>query len=155
MDYYSRTVFEFTSPVLGAQDALLGGGRYDELVETLGGKPTPAIGFAAGMERFLIALESIEKTESDPKPDIYFICLKEDGLPAALSLCQKLRRAGKNLVMDSLRRSLKAQLREANKSGACHALILGREEIESNSIIIKDLEKGHQVTVLQLSLIHI
>ncbi len=153
LDYYFRTVFEFTSPVLGAQDALLGGGRYDELVETLGGKPTPAIGFAAGMERFLIALESIEKTESDPKPDIYFICLEEDGLPATLSLCQQLRRAGKNLVMDSLRRSLKAQLREANKSGAGHALILGREEIESNSIIIKDLEKGHQVTVLQSSLI--
>ena len=153
LDYYSRTVFEFTSPVLGAQDALLGGGRYDELVETLGGKPTPAIGFAAGMERFLIALGSIEKTESDPKPDIYFICLEEDGLPAALSLCQQLRRAGKNLIMDSLRRSLKAQLREANKSGACHALILGREEIESNSIVIKDLEKGHQVTVLQSSLI--
>ena len=153
LDYYSRTVFEFTSPVLGAQDALLGGGRYDELVETLGGKPTPAIGFAAGMERFLIALESIEKTESDPKPDIYFICLEEDGLPAALSLCQQLRRAGKNLIMDSLRRSLKAQLREANKSGACHALILGREEIESNSIVIKDLGKGNQVTVLQSSLI--
>ena len=153
LDYYSRTVFEFSSSALGAQDALLGGGRYDQLVKTLGGKPTPAIGFAAGMERILIALESIEKTESDPNLDIYFICLEEDGLPVALSLCQQLRNAGKNVVMDSLRRSIKAQLREANKSGAGHVLILGNDEIVSNSIIIKDLKKGHQMTLQQSSLI--
>ena len=153
LDYYSRTVFEFSSSALGAQDALLGGGRYDQLVKTLGGKPTPAIGFAAGMERILIALESIEKTESDPNLDIYFICLEENGLPVALSLCQQLRNAGKNVVMDSLRRSIKAQLREANKSGAGHVLILGNDEIVSNSIIIKDLKKGQQMTLQQSSLI--
>jgi len=153
LDYYSRTVFEFSSSALGAQDALLGGGRYDQLVETLGGKPTPAIGFAAGMERILIALESIEKTESDPNLDIYFICLEEDGLPVALSLCQQLRNAGKNVVMDSLRRSIKAQLREANKSGAGHVLILGNDEIVSNSIVMKDLKKGQQMTLQQSSLI--
>ena len=153
LDYYSRTVFEFSSSALGAQDALLGGGRYDQLVKTLGGKPTPAIGFAAGMERILIALESIEKTESDPNLDIYFICLEEDGLPVALSLCQQLRNAGKNVVMDSLRRSIKAQLREANKSGAGHVLILGNDEIVSNSIIMKDLKKGQQMTLQQSSLI--
>ena len=153
LDYYSRTVFEFSSSALGAQDALLGGGRYDQLVKTLGGKPTPAIGFAAGMERILIALESIEKTESDPNLDIYFICLEEDGLPVALSLCQQLRNAGKNVVMDSLRRSIKAQLREANKSGAGHVLILGNDEIVSNSIVIKDLKKGQQMTLQQSSLI--
>ena len=153
LDYYSRTVFEFSSSALGAQDALLGGGRYDQLVKTLGGKPTPAIGFAAGMERILIALESIEKTESDPNLDIYFICLEEDGLPVALSLCQQLRNAGKNVVMDSLRRSIKAQLREANKSGAGHVLILGNDEIVSNSIVMKDLKKGQQMTLQQSSLI--
>ena len=125
----------------------------DQLVKTLGGKPTPAIGFAAGMERILIALESIEKTESDPNLDIYFICLEEDGLPVALSLCQQLRNAGKNVVMDSLRRSIKAQLREANKSGAGHVLILGNDEIVSNSIVIKDLKKGQQMTLQQSSLI--
>jgi len=153
LDYYSRTVFEFSSSALGAQDALLGGGRYDQLVETLGGKPTPAIGFAAGMERILIALESIEKTKSDPNLDIYFICLEDDGLPVALSLCQQLRNAGRNVVMDSLRRSIKAQLREANKSGAGHVLILGNDEIESNTIIMKDLKKGKQMTLQQSSLI--
>jgi len=152
LDYYTRTTFEITTGTLGAQNALLGGGRYDKLVEILGGKPTPAIGFAAGMERFLIALESIEKTMSDPGPDIYFICLEEEGLHIALSLCQKLRKGGKIVVMDSLRRSLKAQLREANKSNAEYALILGINEIKTNSIVIKNLIKGKQFVVKQTSM---
>ncbi|MBH10445.1 MAG: histidine--tRNA ligase [Candidatus Marinimicrobia bacterium] len=155
LDYYSRTVFEFTSSSLGAQDALIGGGRYDGLVETLGGKATPAVGFAAGMERFFIALEHNRNTELDTfaSPDIYFICINKNGLALALKLCKNLRKIGKNVVMDSLRRSIKAQLREANKSGAKYALILGDEEILSNTIIIKDLKKGEQSTVEQTSLL--
>ena len=146
LDYYSRTVFEFTSPVLGAQDALLGGGRYDGLVETLGGKPTPGIGFAAGMERFLIAMDD----QSDvSKTDVYFICLGEAGLSTALSLTNELRQSRFNVMFDPLRRSLKAQLREANKSGARFALILGDTEMEKGTVVFKDLEKGEQKNILQ------
>ena len=146
LDYYSRTVFEFTSPVLGAQDALLGGGRYDGLVETLGGKPTPGIGFAAGMERFLIAMDDQSNVS---KTDVYFICLGEAGLSTALSLTNELRQSRLNVMFDPLRRSLKAQLREANKSGARFALILGDTEMEKGTVVFKDLEKGKQKNILQ------
>jgi len=146
LDYYSRTVFEFTSPVLGAQDALLGGGRYDSLVETLGGKPTPGIGFAAGMERFLIAMDDQSNVS---KTDVYFICLGEAGLSTALSLTNELRESRLNVMFDPLRRSLKAQLREANKSGARFALILGDTEMEKGTVVFKDLEKGEQKNILQ------
>ena len=146
LDYYSRTVFEFISPVLGAQDALLGGGRYDGLVETLGGKPTPGIGFAAGMERFLIAMDDQSNIS---KTDVYFICLGEAGLSTALSLTNELRQSRFNVMFDPLRRSLKAQLREANKSGARFALILGDTEMEKGTVVFKDLEKGKQKNILQ------
>ena len=146
LDYYSRTVFEFISPVLGAQDALLGGGRYDGLVETLGGKPTPGIGFAAGMERFLIAMDDQSNVS---KTDVYFICLGEAGLSTALSLTNELRQSRFNVMFDPLRRSLKAQLREANKSGARFALILGDTEMEKGTVVFKDLEKGEQKNILQ------
>ncbi len=146
LDYYSRTVFEFTSPVLGAQDALLGGGRYDSLVETLGGKPTPGIGFAAGMERFLIAMDDQSNVS---KTDVYFICLGEAGLSTALSLTNELRQSRFNVMFDPLRRSLKAQLREANKSGARFALILGDTEMEKGTVVFKDLEKGEQKNIVQ------
>jgi histidyl-tRNA synthetase len=146
LDYYSRTVFEFTSPVLGAQDALLGGGRYDGLVKTLGGKPTPGIGFAAGMERFLIAMDDQSNVS---KTDVYFICLGEAGLSTALSLTNELRQSRFNVMFDPLRRSLKAQLREANKSGARFALILGDTEMEMGTVVFKDLEKGEQKNILQ------
>ena len=146
LDYYSRTVFEFTSPVLGAQDSLLGGGRYDGLVETLGGKPTPGIGFAAGMERFLIAMDDQSNVS---KTDVYFVCLGEAGLSTALSLTNELRQSRFNVMFDPLRRSLKAQLREANKSGARFALILGDTEMEKGTVVFKDLEKGKQKNILQ------
>jgi len=146
LDYYSRTVFEFTSPVLGAQDSLLGGGRYDGLVETLGGKPTPGIGFAAGMERFLIAMDDQSNVS---KTDVYFICLGEAGLSTALSLTNELRQSRLNVMFDPMRRSLKAQLREANKSGARFALILGDAEIKKGTVVFKDLEKGEQKNILQ------
>jgi len=149
LDYYSRTVFEFTSPALGAQDALLGGGRYDKLVETLGGKSTPGIGFAAGMERFLIAMKNTEQQSEESNIDVYFVCLGETGLSTALSISNELRQAGYNLVSDPLRRSMKAQMREANKSGAKFALILGETEMETNSVVLKNLKEGKQEIIQQ------
>jgi len=151
LDYYSRTVFEFTSSSLGAQDALLGGGRYDDLVETLGGKPTPGIGFAAGMERFLM---TIDEQKLDSQTDIYFVCLDEEGIPTALSLTNQLRQAGFSVITDPLRRSMKAQMREANKSGARYAIILGETEMENGTVVLKNLEKGEQEAIHHSDLIN-
>ena len=154
LDYYTRTVFEFTSNVLGAQDALLGGGRYDNLVETLGGKYTPGIGFAAGMERFLMVMKELNHKSTGLKIFIYFVCSNEEGIPTALSLSNELRKAGYRVMSDSLRRSIKAQMREANKLNARYALILGNTEIEQSMIQLKDLKLGDQVSIAQSNLIH-
>ena len=152
LDYYTKTVFEFTSKTLGAQNALLGGGRYDKLVETLGGKPTPGIGFAAGIERIIIALEAKKFNFSNNNPDIYFICIDKKALEITLSITKKLRENNFCVIFDPLRRSMKAQLREANKFGAKLALILGESEMDTNSIIIKNLSKNTQRTCLQSEL---
>ena len=154
LDYYTKTVFEFNSLTLGAQDALLGGGRYDGLVKTLGGKQTPGIGFAAGMERFLIAMDESESEFNRSTPDIYFVCLDENGLSNSLKISDQLRKNGFKVVTDSLRRSMKSQLRDANKLGAKFALILGETEIKDNTITFKDLGKGIQKTILQSEVIN-
>ena len=143
----TRTVFEFNSTKLGAQDAILGGGRYDGLVEVLGGKSTPGIGFAAGMERFLIAMDDEKVTNSSV--DIYFVCLDEYGLSKTLQLSNQLRSSGFKVISDPLRRSMKSQLRDANRSGARFALILGETEMNDGTVGFKDLEKGIQKTILQ------
>ena len=149
LDYYTKTVFEFNSSQLGAQDAMLGGGRYDGLVEVLGGRPTPGIGFAAGMERFLIAMDDQDRGNNDPIVDIYFVCLDEKGLPRTLQLSNELRNNGFKVIFDPLRRSMKSQLRDANKSGARFALILGETEMNDNAIGFKDLKQGTQKTIAQ------
>ena len=149
LDYYTKTVFEFNSSQLGAQDAMLGGGRYDGLVEVLGGRPTPGIGFAAGMERFLIAMDDQDRGNNDPIVDIYFVCLDEKGLPLTLQLSNELRNNGFKVIFDPLRRSMKSQLRDANRSGARFALILGETEMNDNAIGFKDLKQGTQKTIAQ------
>tara|TARA_Y100001934_G_scaffold7384_1_gene10030 strand:- start:5039 stop:6304 length:1266 start_codon:yes stop_codon:yes gene_type:complete len=149
LDYYTKTVFEFNSSQLGAQDAMLGGGRYDGLVEVLGGRPTPGIGFAAGMERFLIAMDDQDRGNNDPIVDIYFVCLDEKGLPRTLQLSNELRNNGFKVIFDPLRRSMKSQLRDANRSGARFALILGETEMNDNAIGFKDLKQGTQKTIAQ------
>ncbi len=149
LDYYTKTVFEITSSELGSQDALLGGGRYDSLVEQLGGKPTPAIGFAAGIERILLLLKEKDLKISKPTPDIYFICHEKAGIPASLSIAKKLRVKGFKVVSDTLRRSMKAQMRDANKIGARFVLILGASELQKNDITLKNLRNSEQIKIKQ------
>ena len=149
LDYYTKTVFEITSNELGSQDALLGGGRYDSLVETLGGKPTPGIGFAAGIERILLLINEENFKEHKPVPDIYLICLEKKVIPASLNIAKKLRLKGLNIVSDPLRRSMKAQMRDANKLRARYVLILGESELKDNTIIFKNLESGKQESIKQ------
>ena len=152
LDYYTGTVFEFNSVNLGAQNALLGGGRYNRLVETLGGKPTPGIGFAAGMERFLIAMEQSNFNIKKSNPDIYFICADKKAISRSIKISSRLRGLNFKVVSDTLRRSMKSQLREANKLKVKYALIIGEDEIRNSTIILKNLIRGTQKTIPQSEL---
>ncbi|MBH49234.1 MAG: histidine--tRNA ligase [Candidatus Marinimicrobia bacterium] len=144
LDYYSRTTFEITSDSLGGQDALCGGGRYDSLVESLGGKPTPAMGFAAGVERILIALGETQISNYTNRTDIFIITMSKDSLEMGISLSNILRKEGFYIGMDSLRRSVKSQFREANKLRAQYALILGEEEMKQNKVTVKQMSSSDQ-----------
>ena len=143
LDYYSHTTFEISSSSLGAQDALCGGGRYNGLIEQLGGKPTPAVGFAAGIERLILALD--KQNNTGIPPDIYLIHLGDEAMVTASKIANDLRlNCGKIVVMETMRRSLKAQMREAGRCGANTTIILGEKELAENNIIVKDMSTGNQ-----------
>lgn len=145
LDYYTRTTFEFVSGNLGAQDAICGGGRYDNLVETLGGKPTPAIGFAAGMERILLSMVTNE--QMDKQESIYLINLEDTAVVKAMQMAQELRSNGITVYMDTKHRSLKSQMRDANRLGSKKVIILGEEELKNDRVKVKDLLNGEQSEV--------
>jgi len=146
LDYYTKSAFEFTSSDLGAQNAICGGGRYDLLVEQLGGKPTPGVGWACGIERILLAAEKYEEPV-EQKIDIFFVVLKPDFRLKAYQIIRELRNNNLSCEFDLLDRSLKAQMREANRFNARFALILGQDEFQKNSIIVKNLSTGEQEEV--------
>ena len=143
LDYYSHTTFEITSSALGAQDALCGGGRYNGLIEQLGGKSTPAVGFAAGIERLILAID--KQNISGNSPDIYLVHFGDETTVTASKIANDLRLyCGKIVVMETLRRSLKAQMREAGRCEANTTIILGEKELAENKIIVKDMSTGNQ-----------
>ncbi|MFZ9977188.1 MAG: histidine--tRNA ligase [Candidatus Kapaibacteriota bacterium] len=148
LDYYSHTVFEFTSTALGAQDALGGGGRYDHLFEHFGGKHTPSIGFAFGIERLLLAMSAQESISEAQKPEIYVIGFEsEESRRAVISCAHALRTlSGKQVIVDVQNRSLKAQMKEADKLGVKQVVIIGPEEALHDTCIVKDLSTGMQHT---------
>jgi len=127
---------------LGAQNALCGGGRYDGLVKTLGGKATPGIGFAAGMERILLAMDDFDSNINNTQ--LYIVGLGNTVLPVVVKLVEDLRQNNIRTDFDPLRRSLKAQMREANKIGARYAILIGDQELESGEAELKDLSTGDQ-----------
>ena len=142
LDYYQRTVFEIVAQGLGAQNAVLGGGRYDGLLLGLGGPDLPGFGFAIGMERLVSLLPG--GVESAPSIDLAVIALGREGLEAAVGLVQRLRAAGVSCVMPLAERPMGAQLRRADKMGARHALFLGRDELAAGRFGLKDLQSGEQ-----------
>ncbi len=145
LDYYTRTAFELTSPDLGSQDALAGGGRYDLLVEEIGGPPTPAVGFAAGMERLLIACEELGiEIAAARSVDLYIATLGESARTWALETLPRLRNAGYSATMDYSRRSMKAQMKEANRENARFAIIVGDQELESGRYTFRDMEASEE-----------
>ncbi len=150
-DYYTKTAFEITHPGLGAQNVLVGGGRYDGLIEELGGEPTPGIGFGCGIERVLLAAEDSGAAQRWPvttvRP-IFVITLGETARLTGLELLAALRRAGLHADIDYLGRSMKSQMRQANRLNARAALILGEDEVSRGVVSLKDLDGGEQVEVL-------
>lgn len=145
MDYYTRTAFELTSPDLGSQDALAGGGRYDLLVEEIGGKPTPAVGFAAGMERLFIACEELDINLAEPKSvDLFIVTLGEDARKWALKTLPKLREKGISTTMDYLDRSMRAQMKDANRENANYTLIVGDNELEEENFTLRNMKESEE-----------
>lgn len=144
LDYYTHTTFEITSSTLGAQDALCGGGRYNKLVEDLGGKSTPAVGFAAGMERLFIAFGN-EGEHEHSLADIYFLTLGEKATQKGFVLAEQIReKHGVSVVTETLQRSMKAQMREANRLGVQFVVILGDNELDKNIAVVKNMDSSEQ-----------
>ncbi len=148
LDYYTRTVFEVLSESLGAQNTLCGGGRYDGLVEEAGGAPTPAVGFASGIERALMVM----KAQGDA-PDVsagitaFVVSLGEKARDEALRLLYRLRGEGISSDCDYGRKGLKAQMKAADRSGAAYALLLGDDELAARTVTLKHMASGDQETV--------
>ncbi|HEY5614615.1 MAG TPA: histidine--tRNA ligase, partial [Bacteroidota bacterium] len=143
LDYYTKTAFEITSTALGSQDALAGGGRYDLLVEELGGKPTPGVGFAAGIERLLMVLEKSGNTPKDESgPVLFFVALDDNSLRWAFTEATTLRAKGISVELDYLGRSIKAQMREANRQRARYVIVVGANELKSGKAKLKDMHSG-------------
>jgi histidyl-tRNA synthetase len=145
LDYYTKLTFEITSGSVGAQSALCGGGRYDLLIENLGGKPTPATGFAAGIERILLACEN-EKSFSVPDSaiDVYLVQIGEGLESFIMELASKLRTQNLTVDFDYLQRSVKAQMREANKMNAKFTLFIGGDEYKQGMMNLKNMSSGEE-----------
>lgn len=152
LDYYNRTVFEFEPSDSGSQTSLFGGGRYDPLISTLGGNATPGVGFGSGIERIILELQRQETIQ--PKidhPDIAMICMGEDAAHAAVSLVAGLRKHKVSVVTAPTGRSMKAQMRYANQSGATYALILGNRELANSKVSLKPLRNNDDQIDVDLS----
>ena len=148
LDYYTKTAFEIVSGELGAQNAIGGGGRYDDLVEELGGKPTPAVGFAAGIERMIIAINQ-QRIEwpKNKELDVFIAKISEKNTDIAFKLLQKIRNAGLSADMDYYAKSLKSQMRLAHKIGARYTIIIGEKELSKNMVTLRNMKTKEQKEV--------
>ena len=145
LDYYTKTAFEVKYTPLGAQSAVAGGGRYDGLVEEVGGPPTPGIGFAVGLERVLLTLEKQELLPEEPEAvDVFVVALGEAAQIPAFKLLHELRVAKLSAAMDFAGRSMKAQMKQANKKNARFVAILGEDEVKEASALLKDMKTSEQ-----------
>jgi histidyl-tRNA synthetase len=148
LDYYTKTAFEITSTALGSQDALAGGGRYDLLVEELGGKSTPGVGFAAGIERLLMVLSKLGKSEQKPTvPVFFFVGLDEQARNWTFLKAVELRRQGICSEVDYLGRSIKSQMREANRQQAHYVIVVGEQELKTKAAKLKNMLTGEETSI--------
>ncbi|MEL6114287.1 histidine--tRNA ligase [Photobacterium sp. SP02] len=151
LDYYNRTVFEWITDSLGAQGTVCGGGRYDGMVEQLGGKATQGVGFAMGLERLVLMLETLELTDVRRSVDVYVVTAGEGTLMAGMKLAETLREAvpGLRVMSHFGGGNFKKQFKRADNVGAIVALVLGENEIAEGTVVVKDLRGGEQQTLAQ------
>ncbi|GIB08848.1 histidyl-tRNA synthetase [Vibrio cholerae] len=151
LDYYNRTVFEWITESLGSQGTVCGGGRYDGLVEQLGGKPTPAVGFAMGLERLVLMMETLGNTDVRRSVDVYMLTAGEGTMMAGMKLAEQLREQvpGLRVMTHFGGGNFKKQFKRADKVGAAIALVLGEDEVAAQTVVVKDLAGGEQNTVAQ------
>jgi len=142
LDYYSLTVFEWITDALGAQGTLCGGGRYDPLIERMGGKPTPGIGFGLGIERVIELLRETKSVDVNPTTDVYVLHQGGSTRTRAFLLAEQLRNAGLDVILHAGEASLKSQMKKADASGAEYAVIVGEEEAARDSAAVKALRAG-------------
>jgi len=159
LDYYTRTTFEVIHPALGAKDVIMGGGRYDGLVEALGGPPTPGIGFGSGLERLMLILDAAvvgRPSPSEPqareasaagRPDLYLASASPESRQPAFLLAIELRRAGISAELDYTDRSLKTQMKDANRLGARWAALIGEDELKADTVTLRNMDTGEQTSV--------
>ncbi|WP_018122648.1 histidine--tRNA ligase [Wohlfahrtiimonas chitiniclastica] len=153
MDYYTRTVFEWTTDKLGAQATICGGGRYDRMVEELGGHKTPAIGFGLGMERLYLLCEEVEGLSATHTTDLVAVLLGQDAKKAGLPLMENIRSAYPNYLVTTVlgEAGMKSQMKKADQSGARYAMILGENELNNGIVIMKDLRQSGEQTEVAMS----
>ncbi len=145
LDYYTKTVFEFITTDIGAQGTVCAGGRYDGLIEQLGGKTTPALGFGMGLERLILTMESQGCEFEPPKTcDLYIAPMDDTAIPIAMQISQSLRKSGYQIEYDLMQRGLKAQMKYANKLGAAFVIVLGENEIQTRKVNLKNMRTGEQ-----------
>lgn len=145
LDYYTKTAFEFVTTKIGAQGTICGGGRYDHLVEEIGGPSIPGVGFGLGKERLLILMEQNDIIVDDPNvPDISVSFIGDKARLYALDLVHKLRAGGVSAIIDTLNRNLKGQMKYANKLNARYSVVIGDNEIEKGIVTIKNMHSGEQ-----------
>ncbi len=147
LDYYTRTVFEIQPIVEGAQSTICGGGRYDDLIEQLGGPPTPGIGFGSGIERLTLNLKRNEvPVPNEPRPQYLVVNVGEAARLPALELASKIRRTGAGAILGNGSRALRGQMRQANALGIPYVLVLGDEEIQRGEVVVRNMEDSTQET---------
>ena len=153
LDYYTRTVFEFISSDIGAQGTVCGGGRYNNLIEEVGGKPCPAVGFGMGLERLILTMESLGLSfGQEDVPDVYIAPLCDEAKDEAMLIADTLRTAGISCDTDLLGRSFKAQLKYVNKTGARYMIVIGTDEMASGVYAVKNLLSGSSEQVKKADL---
>ena len=148
LDYYTKTAFEFVTTKIGAQGTVCGGGRYDGLVEEIGGPSTPGVGWGMGKERMLMTMEACGfEIPKEPGTEVFIAYMGDAGKMAALKLMKELRDADISVQMDVMGRNLKNQFKHANRIGAAKTIVIGDSELESGKLTIKDMESGEQTEV--------
>ncbi len=148
LDYYTKTAFEFVTTKIGAQGTVCGGGRYDHLVEEIGGPATPGVGFGLGKERLLLTMEACGVEIPEPAgADVFIAVMGDEAKAAGLKLMRELRQNGLAVQMDIMGRNIKNQFKYANRIHASKTVVIGQDELENDSFTIKNMETSEQVTV--------